>query len=377
MMKKTTLLKPILLGLIVSLSLTGRTPAQTITWTAQGVPILFDKNPDPNTYLPKMASDVWANLFIVSYDNTTALGPLQYGSALINDPYGSGLDALVYGAEYAVGSNPSVAASIFSCNPNATEALSIGAVVEVHQGGQDNGAALWSHLAGYNPFLSYTNGTLSFGDGLEYDVGYDPSVAINAIGNCTSNAGSATVVEVHQSGPGYSDLMYHVGMLTENAEGALNLVWGPSYKFDTGHRASVTFCGSTPVEVHEGSNGTLWYSYGEVSGNTINWSASEQYDVGYYPSIVCQEPESPYLVEVHQGSLPAVGDSTDLWYHLAVSPASMGASNFYDTGCNPSVAITPGGDVTPEFLVEVHSETCGQPSPVLNDFGSLPAHPPN
>ena len=103
--------------------------------------------------------------------------------------------------------------------------------------------------------------------------------------------------------------------------------------------------------------GPLWYLWGTLSGvdgTQVTWEVAQQYDNGLHPAVATLLGN---IVEVHQGQ-NGVGQ---LWYRTAVKPAATGApgqdfrwygSHPYDTGVNPSVAMTTSdsGDV----IVEVH-----------------------
>jgi hypothetical protein len=383
------MMKPINASLITKavllsagLALAASAHAQTITWDHKDVELTTKAK----WYHPKITSDDDGDFVIVGFQDGTSLGPIAYWTG--NNTYGeTTLDGVATSTEYAVGASPSAAMAWVSVNGNYS-----GAVVDVHQGGQRNGAALWSHLA---PFSGLPIGpTLTFTDGQEYDTGYHASVAANQTYNALAGPLPelpTALVEVHQAGTGYSDLWYHVGTLSVNSEGTISLVWGPSYKFDEGSLPSVAVCyyngngGSTlepvAIEVHQGSNGTLWYSTGVINdSNQIAWNKSIKYDDGYAPSVACVQGIATRftdVVEVHQAGNPAAGDSTALWYHVApFTPSTVGwtPAQKYDTGCSPTVALvsTYVSQSQQLSIVETHSKTCGELGPLFYDFGEIP-----
>jgi hypothetical protein len=366
-MNIATLLKSIALTLIAGLAIAGPMQAQSINWTDKEI---YLGSSEMKWYQPKLAGDAQGDFVVVGYQSGTTLGPIAYWTGF--NPWNeTSLDGSGSSTEYAVGAAPSVALANFS------DWIPYSAVVDVHQGGQDNGAALWSHVALYDG--APIGSTLNFADGLEYDNGYNAAVAAdpNAYGwspiTVDYPTGATTpVVEVHQAAAGISALWYHVGTLVVTDTGVVSFSWGPSYQFDNGYLPSVAVCNGVAIEVHQGAPGALWYSIGTVSGNTISWSASTKYDNGYAPSITCGL--TGYVIEVHQAANPAAGKSTALWYHVAPftsSKVSWTAATQYDTGCNPTVAFSYTLLDSPQYLAETHSETCGNVGPLLYDFGSF------
>ena len=173
-------------------------------------------------------------------------------------------------------------------------------VVEAHDGG--NGT-LW-----------YRTGTLSSSKiiwnnnncALQYDHGYSPSISLS---------GSA-VVEAHDGGNG--TLWYRTGTLSSS-----KIVWNNNncaiqydhYDVAGWGTPSISLSGSTVVEVHDGgSYGTLWYRTGTLSSSKIVWNNNNcalQYDHyadchGHgFPSISLS---GSTVVEAHDGSYGT------LWY---------------------------------------------------------------
>lgn len=205
-------------------------------------------------------------------------------------------------------------------------------VVEVHQ----SASTLWYHVG------SLTGDLVSFGASHNYDSGLNPAAAVNAAG---------TVVEVHETqSPISAGMYYHVGQVDPVGQ---EISFGASYEYDSGDNPKVALNdGNVVVEVHE-SNGLstkMWYHVGIVdpSGQTISFGGSHDYDNGVTPAISLNN--NLVVVEVHQSD----GPSTALWYHVGVvdpvgKTISFGDSQNYDSGSNPSVALTDDG-----FVIEVH-----------------------
>ena len=288
-----------------------------------------------------LGSDFIGSFIVVGEKGTETEADLKYQTAVYPDSEDPETMtwAATYTSDYTKGHAPSVALTFENAYP-----LFYDVAVEVHQGGQDGGAALWSHLAvtdtSIPPTLTWTNGD-------QYDTGYNPKVAIDPSQSNNFYANFSTVVEVHQAGPNTSDLWYHVGTLTAWTDGNVSLKWGPSYQFDYGYVPSVSVCGGVAVEVHEGDSGSLWYSIGMVNGDQVSWSGSVQYDSGRNPSVsMCGAPGC--LVEVHQGGAPSTGKSTSLWYHVSEytsSAVTWEPAVQYSTGCYPTVTSTQANSI--------------------------------
>ena len=170
------------------------------------------------------------------------LGPLSYWTGF-NPRNETTLDGAGNSTEYAaVGVTPSVAMV------NLSPWTPYNAVVDVRQGGQNYGAALWSDVAVYQgpPIGS----ALTFSDGLQYDNGYNASVAADPntfgsspIGIDYPTSGYTTLVEVHQAAAAISGLWYHVGTVTVTDTGVPALtgarltsttpVFSPAWRFVT------------------------------------------------------------------------------------------------------------------------------------------------
>jgi hypothetical protein len=370
--------KSIVLLMMTGLALAGRAPAQSITWYDKGT----EAASETPWYHPRIAGDGFGDFVVVGLDETTTSGLLADWAG--NNPLGeTSLNGADYGILFALdGSFPSIATqSTFDGGGGGCGSLNT--AVEVHQGGQNGGAALWSEISVYTfEFGDTTFGPLSFTGAQNYDTGYNPSVAID-IAPCLPNNDNLPVVEVHQAASGMSGLWYHVGTLANAGYSSQTLTWGPSHLYGYGNRASVIVNNGQVIEVHESDSGTLWYTIGTLGAeNTINWSASRQYDNGYHPSLTympmpAEYGGAPTVVEVHQAGEPATGESTALWYHVATytpSAVNWTPATRYDTGCGPSVAPGFGnrslGHLS-EYLVEIHVSTCGETGPLLYDFGSI------
>jgi hypothetical protein len=359
-----------LIVLATAITLCGGAHAQSISWLTKG-----EKIASGDWYLPVLASDYNGDFVVVGQGGTGTESHLKDQTAAYD--FGTGYSKTLtwsgtYTSDYTTGHAPSVALAFeyFDSPPESYDVA-----VEVHQGGQDDGAALWSHVAVTG---SPIPATLTWTKGDQYDKGYNPKVAIDPFPIYGPIANINTVVEVHQAGEGISDLWYHVGSLAVYADGKTYLTWGPSYQFDYGYVPSVGVCAGVAVEVHEGDSGSLWYSIGKVDGNKVNWSASTQYDSGRNPSVsMCADmnPAPPdYLVEVHQGGVPATGKSTSLWYHISEytdSAVTWLPAVKYSTGCYPTVTSTQTLSAYGTLIAETHAGACGVPAPLYYDLGSL------
>jgi hypothetical protein len=221
--------------------------------------------------------------------------------------------------------------------------------------------ALLPLLATLVPVLVHAQaGFLGFGESYQYDDGLNPSVAAN----------NGNVVEVHNGTASAGPLWYKVGHLSGSA-----LTWGSSYEYDSyGFNPSVAMdataeANTTVVEVHNGSNGSgpMWYRVGEVVGPTVVWGSSHEYDTGYNPSVAMS---GSIVVEVHNGSTSGGG----LWYHIGKVNGTLitwGPSYEFDsTGSNPSVGIEALYDentnLTDLTVVEVQNSSMnGSAGPLL------------
>jgi hypothetical protein len=202
--------------------------------------------------------------------------------------------------------------------------------VEVHQGGSSGTVPLWYRVGTLNP---KTQSTVAWGNSAQYDQGSSPSIAI-----C-----GHTVVEVHQGGAGgVVPLWYRVGTVQGNA-----ISWGSSHQYDRGLSPSLGLAFQiingnyvlTVVEVHQANtraNSPLRYRVGFVSGSTVSFGKSYQYDIGTSPSVSF---DGTNVLEVHDGTQNF--SSFALWYRggaIAGSTVLFGSSHQYDSGAYPSNA---------------------------------------
>lgn len=282
-----------------------------------------------------------------------------------------------------VGHQPSIA-MVACVIPACTGLYIMSDVIQVHQGGQDNGAALW-YRTGVDQEFSTT-----WAAAQRYDTGFNPSVAVDQTGGSST---TTTVVEVHQGGVDSSELWYHVGTLTYSAS-SVSVSWGPSHKTGlTGYSPSVSVSGGIAVLVARGTAAHLFSSVGVVdtSTKTITWAAQNDYDDGYNPSVSVQScglGGSTFgcdfvVLEAHQedkSTGPLMYRIGKMFYsgsEDATPPTSISwtpnADTKYATGCYPSVGLmTYGTDYTTTYpLVESHSDACGGPAAVIADWGYL------
>jgi hypothetical protein len=203
--------------------------------------------------------------------------------------------------------------------------------------------------------------------GVQYDQGLNPSVAVTALSGPFS-------VEVHNGGNGAGPLWYRVGRISGST-----ISWSDSQQYDNfGLNPSVAAPGvefsgglASVVEVHNGgpSAGPLWYRTGTVSASTIDWSDSHQFDdFGFNPSVGAA---GGTIVEVHNGG----NGAGPLWYRTGTLSAdgtlTWNESHEYDQGFNPSVSVrfclgivdSAAGQVTPECGIDVLEVHNGTDSP--------------
>jgi hypothetical protein len=242
-------------------------------------------------------------------------------------------------------------------------------VVEVHNGGTDTNL-MWYHVGQ----VSVSDWTINWGPSYAYDYGNNPSVALTSCNTVANPKCGLVAVEVHNGSPDVfpGPMWYHVGQVSGST-----ISWGPSYNYDSGWNPSVgiqlcltdsnTSCGVTVVEVHNGGStgGPMWYHVGNWSGgSTISWGESHQYDWGWNPKVAFFS--GAYVMEVHNGS-DALGH---LWYHFGSwnggTTLDMGGSYEYDSGWNPSVAAAD----LPGWAVEVHNGS-GSAGPMWYHLGPI------
>jgi hypothetical protein len=327
-------------------------------------------------YLPKSASD--------GADGTISI--FQTGTGFGQIAFNVGIDGSTWDGQAnisaEIGHAPSIAMVVYEESTG-----NVGdAVIDVHQGGQDSGSALWSRV-GYptNPFLLLAPSNITWVNSQNYDSGYNPTVAID--GWTTP----PTVVEVHQAGENSSALWYHVGKLVLGT--SPHVSWGPSHEFDsgfTGFAPSVSVSDGLVILAAQGSGGTLWKALGVVntSAETIGWGKPATYAAGFNPSVSLTGDfngdnafEGDWeLVEVHQ----ATKGTGSLWYNTGyLKAASSGSypksitwttptnSEYAGSGCYPTVTQFNGGTTTNFYVMETHSEDCGEAAKIVSELGFL------
>jgi hypothetical protein len=381
-------MKTFRLGLILASALlcasTARTQPITISWQPAFKAAVG--------YLPKITSDGNAQthadgeaMLIYQTDTGDATFEFEDGS-VTGDPNGCCGTLSWDGSNYInsptqpgdeVGHAPSVAMLDCGdvCSPTAPYFMNL---VQVHQGGQDNGSALW-----YRTAVSGYGATIWSASQL-YDHGYNPTVALDqAAGTWTGETGDGALVEVHQAGVNSSELLYHVGNFTLSASDPL-VAWGSSHDTGfSGYAPTVSVYGGLVVLVAQGSSGELWYSVGQVNttNNTITWSPVTHYDNGYNPTVSVSSCDLSYVcdwlvVEEHQ----ATNGTGSLWYRVGTVSLSTGLTTIYfaastkysSSGCYPSVTQILGLQGAPNQVVESHSDECAVRANILTSIGILP-----
>ena len=279
-----------------------------------------------------------------------------------------------------VGHEPSIA--MVTCPiPSCTGLYITPDVIQVHQGGQDNGAALWYRTGVNTGGLSTTWAAAKF-----YDTGFNPTVSVDQSGGTST---TTTVVEAHQAGVDSSELWYHVGTLTYSAS-SVSVTWGKAHKTGfSGYAPTISIANGVVVLVAQGAAPHTWYSVGVVdtSTDTISWSAENNYADGYNPSVSVQScgfGSATFgcdfvVVEAHQegtGTGSLLYRMGKMFYGTGGSaPTSIkwtpNADTNYAKGCYPSVGLmTYGTDYTSTYpLVESHSADCGEVADVHIAWG--------
>lgn len=166
----------------------------------------------------------------------------------------------------------------------------------------------------------------------QYDVGEQPSIAIN-------NAG--VVVEVHKTQGPVGWLYWWVGQVDGTS---LRWTGHDTDKFDEGFNPSVALTNDNVVlEVHD-SGGVLncWYSTGKVVGNKIDWKAGEhkKYDGGRDPTVAVNR--NGVVVEVHNREV----GSPLYWSVGQLSGTKLSwktQGKKFSEGYHPSIAINANG----------------------------------
>jgi len=362
-----------------------------IDWLQTGAPVGFG-------YLPHLASDGWGS-FISIYQQSTGFTPFAYQTGYQQNPdlfwNPSNFVTSPTQGSPEVGHSPAIAMV-----PYFVEGiLSEDSLIEVHQGGQDDGAALWFRAGQIYPSpVQPTGSDVTWQAAQRYDAGFNPAIALDQY--CSScAAGTTTIVEVHQSQSGSSPLWFHIGTLGGLATSTPTVSFGPAMQFDPsfdGYAPSVSIADGLIVLVGYGSGGTLWYSIGvlQSSGQSIGvaWTTPVTYDTGSNPSISlvgctdCGHSQGFKaawdLVEVHQ----ELSDTTTgpLMYRTARLKPAEGASyptkinwtpnadtQYAAEGCYPAVSQMPFPPVQDYEVLETHSTACGKAADIVSAVGVL------
>jgi hypothetical protein len=339
----------------------------TIDWQQTGVKY-------GTGYLPKVASDGLTSLVSISQTGT-GFSSLQDMTATY--PTELSMDWTPYHYLYSppqstpqVGHAPSIA---------LVQAVNAGVdnLIEVHQGGQDNGGALWYQLASASAPLP---NKIKWSAANPYGQGYNPTVAadLNAPGSF-----STAIVEVHQAGLDISALWYEVGILTLGT--SPSIVWGPSIEINgglnQGYAPTVSIANNIAVLVAQGTSGALWYSIGTVdtSTSTIAWTDPDVYTSGYNPSVSVYgdgiSGSGRVVVEAHQGDK----GTGPLLYRTGIlggaAPTSINwtpnSNVSYSKGCYPSVALSFTQVDINLAVNETHSSACSEAATLYASLGDL------
>lgn len=121
-------------------------------------------------------------------------------------------------------------------------------------------------------------------------------------------------------------------------------------RYDSGIIPSVGVANGTVVEVHQSQGAsTLWYNVGGLTGDLVGFGASQKYDDGIHPAVAVNAGGT--VVEVHETQSPF---SSGMYYHVGQVDASnkaiaLGSSHNYDSGNKPRVALNNSN-----VVVEVH-----------------------
>jgi hypothetical protein len=139
-------------------------------------------------------------------------------------------------------------------------------VVEVHNNATANPGSMWYHVGQID-----SNLTVGWGPPHSYDNGWEPKVAIVASNGNDDLAqlGSAPLVfEVHNGQGNFGPMWYHLGQVDNN----FNISWGQPVQYDQGWNPSIAwlwlYSGAFylgAVEVHNGQDSVGWmWSHGDL-----------------------------------------------------------------------------------------------------------------
>jgi len=199
--------------------------------------------------------------------------------------------------------------------------------------------------------------------GKKIGTGYLPKLASD---------GQNTAAVIAETGKGLSQLESLIGpfntiSLTGGVSwpGSFSDLYSPPTVPQIGHAPSiaVAFQQAYPnydnaIEVHQGgqeSESSLWYQLGTTGdalfATSINWSAANNYDTGYDPTVAVDNNTAPSattttVVEVHQAGVGVSG----LWYH--VGTLTLGASPSMSSWSG-ALEINPGGVQTQGYVPTV------------------------
>ncbi len=353
----------LLIGVMATLLAANQAKAlnEYISWT------VFE-SPYATGYLPRVAIDEDYGAINIFQSNTgyqTVLYETGNNQKASNP---AGLGSTLWNPDLTINGEVGHAAGIALAWGNGYDTA-----IEVHQGGQDGGGALWYTMATTKLSSTYQIPTvLHWGASSQYDEGFNPTVGVdNSSWDTGVNAGVEQVVEVHQATSNLSALWYHVGWLENPDSASPTFVWGPSYQFDTGYAPSASISNGIVVEAHQGTGGELWYSIGNAAFFQITWNTAVNYDTGYNPSISvygCTSCGGWTVVEAHQsttgtgplryriGTISSASDKTIAW-----TPNSD--TQYAPQGCYPSIAQNGA------YIVEVHSTECNAAASLVYSFG--------
>jgi len=350
-----------------------------IDWQQTGAPV-------GSGYLPRVASDGGnatdgsvntANI----YQDATGFAEFGFQTGFFDGGSTVGWNSAT-NIQAEVGHEASIAMTSYCIDSECDQ--SGDAAIEVHQGGQDNGSLLWYRIGQGNVInVAESSSGLVWADtGVDYDHGYNPTVAIDYSG---LEGLTPTIVEVHQAGVNFSDLWYHVGVYNIGTNSTVSLQGAVNSGFQ-GYSPTVSVSENLAALVAQGSDGTLWYSLGVVntSNGTIAWNTPTTYTNGYNPTISLYETGDSFngdwdVVEAHQANNNATGQlfyrtghmsvSSKGGYPTAIKWTTKGGNAEYATGCYPSVTLFRIPDIGAPYLVETHSADCGEVSDIVSDLG--------
>jgi len=362
----------------------------TIAWIETGAPVGYG-------YLPHLASDGWGS-FVSIYEQSTGFTPFGYQTGFQQNPdlfwNPSNFVTSPTQPSDEVGHSPAIAIAPYFVDG----ILSQDNIIEVHQGGQDDGAALWFRAGQMAPGqVQPTGSDVAWEAAQSYDTGFNSTVAVDQY--CSScEGGTTTIVEVHQSQSGPSPLWFHIGTFSGLGTPTPTVSFGPAMQFDPGfdgYAPSVSIADGLIVLVGQGSGGSLWFSIGVLESSDqsigVTWTTPQTYDSGYNPSISlvgCTDCGKSRgfkaawdLVEVHQSLNNTTGP---LLYRTGRLNPPSGASypttikwtpnadtQYADEGCYPAVSQMPFPPDQYYEVLETHSTACNEPADIVSAVGSL------